>query len=69
MIDWGDMCRADPSANLPLYWSMFAPEARAAFLSAYGPVTEPGLLRARVLAIFLSATLATQAHREGDERP
>lgn len=64
VIDWGDMCRAHPSADLSLYWSLFAPGARAAFLSAYGPVPEHGLVRARVLALFLCATLATYAHGE-----
>jgi aminoglycoside phosphotransferase (APT) family kinase protein len=64
VIDWGDMCRADPSADLSLYWSMFPPEGRDAFLSAYGAVTEPSLMRARVLALFLCATLASYGHRE-----
>jgi aminoglycoside phosphotransferase (APT) family kinase protein len=63
VIDWGDVCRADPAADLSLYWSMFPPEGREAFLSAYGVVTEPSLLRARVLALFLCATLASYGHR------
>ncbi|MEA2129608.1 MAG: hypothetical protein QOJ85_2499 [Solirubrobacteraceae bacterium] len=62
VIDWGDVCRAHPSADLALYWSLFWPAGRDAFLAAYGPVEEHGLLRARVLALFLGATLATYAH-------
>jgi aminoglycoside phosphotransferase (APT) family kinase protein len=61
VIDWGDVCRAHPSADLSLYWSEFSPAGRDAFLGAYGPVEEHGLLRARVLALFLGATLATYA--------
>jgi aminoglycoside phosphotransferase (APT) family kinase protein len=64
VIDWGDLCRADPSADLSLYWSLLPPAGRDAFLAAYGPVEEHMLLRARVLALFLCATLATYAHAQ-----
>jgi aminoglycoside phosphotransferase (APT) family kinase protein len=65
VIDWGDVCRADPSIDLMLPWSFLPPESRADFLDAYGPVSEKQLLRARVLALFLSAALAVYAHHEG----
>jgi aminoglycoside phosphotransferase (APT) family kinase protein len=65
VIDWGDVCRAHPSADLSLYWSLLGPAGRDAFLAAYGPVEEHGLLRARVLALFLCATLASYAHAAG----
>jgi aminoglycoside phosphotransferase (APT) family kinase protein len=65
VIDWGDACRAHPSADLSLLWSLLPPAGRDAFLAAYGPVEEHGLLRARVLALFLCATLATYARAEG----
>jgi len=65
VIDWGDVCRADPSVDLPLYWSLLAPSGRAAFREAYGPIPAEGLVRARVLALGLAATLAVYAHREG----
>ncbi len=65
VIDWGDICRADPGADLSLYWSLFTPIGRVAFLSAYGPVAEDRLLRARVLALFLCATLAAYADAQG----
>jgi aminoglycoside phosphotransferase (APT) family kinase protein len=65
VIDWGDVCRADPSADLSLYWSLLTPAGRDAFLAAYGPVAEHALLRARVLALFLCATLVTYARAVG----
>jgi aminoglycoside phosphotransferase (APT) family kinase protein len=67
VIDWGDVCRADPAIDLPLLWSFVPPEGRAAFLDTYGEVGEAQLLRARVLAIQLSAVLARYGHLEGLE--
>jgi aminoglycoside phosphotransferase (APT) family kinase protein len=58
VIDWIDVCRADPAIDLPLYWGHLTPAARAAFHAEYGPVEAGALLRARVLAVFLWATLA-----------
>jgi aminoglycoside phosphotransferase (APT) family kinase protein len=65
IIDWVDVCRADPGIDLQLLWSFFPPAGRAAFLEAYGPVSEESLLRARVLALFLSAVLARYGRTEG----
>jgi aminoglycoside phosphotransferase (APT) family kinase protein len=65
VIDWVDICRADPAIDLPLFWTLLSPPARTEFLAAYGTVSEAQLLRARVLALFLSATLAVYAHHEG----
>jgi aminoglycoside phosphotransferase (APT) family kinase protein len=65
VIDWGDVCRGDPGIDLPLFWSLFDRSGRAAFLDSYGPVAEDQLLRARVLALFLSAALAIYARHEG----
>jgi aminoglycoside phosphotransferase (APT) family kinase protein len=67
VIDWGDVCRADPAIDLPLYWSFVPPEGRSAFVDAYGPVGDSQLLRARVLAIGLCALLARYGHLEGLE--
>ena len=64
VIDWGDVCRADPAIDLPLLWSFVPPEARGAFLDVYGEVNEAQLLRARVLAIQLCAVLARYGHVE-----
>ena len=65
VIDWADVCRADPAIDLQLVWSFLAPESRAAFLDAYGPVTDEQLLRARVVALSLGAALAAYGHVEG----
>ena len=38
VIDWGDVCRGDPSVDFPLYWSSLTTEGRAEFrrlLDAY----------------------------------
>jgi aminoglycoside phosphotransferase (APT) family kinase protein len=67
VIDWGDVCRADPAVDLVLFWSALPPSARADFLTAYGPVPEDALLRARVLSIFLCAVLAIHARHVGLE--
>lgn len=65
VIDWGDVCRADPAIDLMLLWSFLPAGARDGFLEAYGFVRPDKLLRARVLALFLCATLALYAHQEG----
>jgi aminoglycoside phosphotransferase (APT) family kinase protein len=65
VIDWIDVCRGDPAIDLPLYWGYLPPSARDAFHSEYGPLAEHQLLRARVLAIFLWATLAEYGHDVG----
>jgi aminoglycoside phosphotransferase (APT) family kinase protein len=67
VIDWGDVCLADPAIDLPLLWSFVAPGQRGAFLDAYGPVTDAQLVRARVLALQLCATLAHYGRSEGNE--
>lgn len=67
VIDWIDVCRADPAIDLPLYWGYLPPAGRETFHSAYGPVSPDGLLRARVLAVFLWATLAEYARDTGME--
>ncbi|HZT93630.1 MAG TPA: phosphotransferase [Gaiellaceae bacterium] len=58
VIDWVDVCRADPGQDLQLVWSFVPPASRAEFLREYGPVSEDSLLRARVLALNLNAILA-----------
>ena len=64
VIDWGDLGRSDPAIDLPLYWSALPPAARPAFVEAYGALDHAALLRARVLAVFLSGTLALYADAE-----
>lgn len=65
VIDWIDVCRADPAIDLILYWSFLPPAGREAFRDAYGPIRPDQLVRSRVLAFFLSATLAVYGRREG----
>lgn len=65
VIDWGDICRAPAAVDLSPYWSVLPPAARDGFRSAYGTVDEAALLRARVLALFLSAVLAAYARDQG----
>jgi aminoglycoside phosphotransferase (APT) family kinase protein len=67
VIDFGDVCRADPAIDLGLYWCLLPPEGRDEFLAAYGDVSEEQLLRARVLAVMLCATLGLWARHEGLE--
>jgi aminoglycoside phosphotransferase (APT) family kinase protein len=65
VIDWVDVCRSDPAIDLSMLWSYLPLEGREAFLADYGSVTDEQLLRARVLALSLSAALANYGHREG----
>jgi aminoglycoside phosphotransferase (APT) family kinase protein len=65
LIDWIDLCRGDPALDLQLTWSVLPPEARGAFFAEYGDVDDATLLRARVLALFLSAALLEYAAHEG----
>ena len=65
VIDWVDLCRCDPCVDLQLVWSVLEPDDRAAFLDAYGPVSDEQLLRARVLAWSLSAALAWYGRENG----
>jgi aminoglycoside phosphotransferase (APT) family kinase protein len=65
VIDWIDLCRADPAIDLPLLWSFVPPSGRRAFLDEYGPVDDAQLLRARLLAVFLAAVLARYGRAEG----
>jgi aminoglycoside phosphotransferase (APT) family kinase protein len=67
IIDWGDVCRADQSADLSLVWSALPPAGREAFSTVYGEgeLTTERLLRARVIALFLCAILADYARATG----
>ncbi len=68
VIDWGDLCLADPAVDLSLAYGGFEGAARAELLSAYGPVGADRELRARVLAVFLCAALAEYAASTGRQR-
>jgi len=64
VIDWGDVCLADPAIDLPLLWSFVPPDGRRAFLDAYGPVNEAQLQLSRLLSVQLCAVLAHYGHAE-----
>jgi aminoglycoside phosphotransferase (APT) family kinase protein len=64
VIDWGDICRGAPAIDLSLLWSLLPPDGRAEFIAEYGGIPEDQLIRARVLAINLSAVLALYGHHE-----
>ncbi|MEW2354742.1 phosphotransferase [Spirillospora sp. NPDC029432] len=67
VIDWGDLCAADPAIDLSLAYGGFSGTSRAAFLAAYGRSPSPEQeLAARVLALFVSAVLARYAAAEGN---
>jgi aminoglycoside phosphotransferase (APT) family kinase protein len=68
VIDWIDVCRADPSIDLLLYWGYLTPAGREAFHVEYGPVDAARLLRARVLTVSIWGALAEYAHDVGMER-
>jgi len=65
VIDWIDVCQADPAVDLSLAYGAFRGADRAALLAAYGPVDEERELRSRVLAVSLSAALAAWSAAEG----
>ncbi|WP_019631437.1 phosphotransferase [Actinomadura atramentaria] len=66
VIDWGDVCLADPAVDLSLAYGAFTGPARAALLASYGRPVPPGReLAARVLAVFLCAALAEYAADDG----
>jgi aminoglycoside phosphotransferase (APT) family kinase protein len=65
VVDWVDVCRSDPGIDLQLAFAFLSPEARPAFFGAYGDVTDASLIRARVVALFLSAALALYGRDQG----
>ncbi|WP_244894040.1 phosphotransferase [Planobispora rosea] len=69
VIDWGDLCRADPAVDLSLAYAGFSGAARTALLAAYGrPLGPERETAARVLAVFLCAALADYAESTGRDR-
>jgi len=64
IVDWIDICRSDPAVDLSIAWSLLPPASRAAFFDEYGAVDREREVRARVVAMFLSAMLAQWAQAE-----
>jgi aminoglycoside phosphotransferase (APT) family kinase protein len=65
VIDWVDVCSSDPAIDLSMLWSYLPRDGREAFLTEYGTVSDDQLVRARVIALSLSAALALYGHHEG----
>ena len=65
VIDWGDVCLGDPALDLAVCWYALPPDGRAEFFAAYGRVSQAQLLRARVLSLFMCATLVIHGSNEG----
>ena len=65
VVDWVDVCRSDPGIDLLLVYAFLPPAAREVFFAEYGLVREGSLIRARVLAFFLSAVLAQYGRAQG----
>ena len=66
VIDWGDLCLADPAVDLMIAYLAFSGEARAALLAAYGrPVGAERELAARTCAISVGVALLEYAAGEG----
>lgn len=57
VVDWGDTALADAAVDLRLPYAAFDHAARTAFLTAYGAVGDGTELRARALAVHVSAAL------------
>jgi aminoglycoside phosphotransferase (APT) family kinase protein len=71
VIDWGDLCVADPAVDLSIAYAGFAGRARSALLTEYGESVDVGREReaaARTLAIFICSVLAAYAAHERRER-
>jgi aminoglycoside phosphotransferase (APT) family kinase protein len=66
IVDWVDICVSDPGIDLMLAYSFLEGADRAAFFEEYGPAPEASHVRARVLALFLSAVLAQYGRAKGD---
>jgi aminoglycoside phosphotransferase (APT) family kinase protein len=68
LIDFGDLCLANPCIDLMLSWSLLSPRGRERFFAEYGAVSDDQLLRSRVLAIGLDSMLARYAQDVGNAR-
>jgi aminoglycoside phosphotransferase (APT) family kinase protein len=68
VIDWGDVHLGDPASDLAIAHSILPPEARGAFLAAYGrPVDEDTWALARFRAAYHAILVALYADDVGDE--
>jgi aminoglycoside phosphotransferase (APT) family kinase protein len=65
VIDWGDLCVAPRSVDLSMAFSAFHGASREALFAEYGSIDPDSELRARVMAIFSTASVAAYARDVG----
>ncbi len=65
VIDWGDLCAAPRAVDLSVAYSAFHGESREALIGEYGSIDTDTELRARVMAIFSTASVAAYARDVG----
>lgn len=66
VIDWGDLCVANPAVDLAIAFSAFTGAARTALFDAYGAIDAETLLRARTMGLHSAAMVARYAHDVGN---
>lgn len=66
VIDWGDVHAGHPAVDLAIAHGFLPPEARPAFLEAYGPVDAGAWAFARLRALWYATVLMLYAHEVGD---
>jgi aminoglycoside phosphotransferase (APT) family kinase protein len=64
IVDWVDLCRSDPAVDVSIAWSLLDADARATFFAEYGAIDRDREIRARIVALFLSALIADWARAE-----
>ncbi len=67
VIDWGDVCLADPAVDLAVAFAFLPPAARGEFFAAYGLIAESTASRARFRAVCHTLNVHRYAKSIGDE--
>lgn len=67
VIDWGDVCLAEPAVDLAVVFTFLPPFARNEFFAAYGEINETVASRARFRAISHTLNVHRYAKSIGDE--
>lgn len=66
VIDWGDVCLADPAHDLMLAFCFLPPAARHDFFTAYGPITSSTASRAQFRTVCHALHVYHYARSIGD---
>jgi aminoglycoside phosphotransferase (APT) family kinase protein len=67
VIDWGDVCLADPALDLSIAFTFLLPQSRSEFETVYGNIDADTWERARFRALFYGAVLTHYGVETGDE--